>query len=752
MHFIALAALLALSPGATAPPISATYRNLYTIEGRVADSSGVPIAQARVQIVELNRITSTNDSGRFTFAGVAPGTYRISISAIGFMPRVQTVAVQNSDVALDVRLRRSFIELPTIQVTASANATDPLTSPQPTAVVSGADLDYAQAPSLGETLNQVAGVHSLSTGPGIGKPVIRGLTSNRVLILDNGQRMETSQWGDEHGPNVETANADRIEVIRGPASVLYGSDALGGVVNIIQRTLPDALDRAPFVRGTVSAAYGTNNHQPDGAFLVEGASGGFGFRANMSGRTAEDFKTPDYTLWNSRNRAVGGTGALGYRGPWGSVAGTYTQRNEHIQLTDEDPAATPNQRITTNRGRLNAEFPIGSSRLEITSGYERSRRREFEDDVTTDVALGLTSRTYTGDLHFHHAPLGSLVGILGLSGQRTSFEKFGEETLIPESRATDVGLFAFEQLEAGRLHLSVGARYDHRKLDVDEDTVISVSAQTRTWNSLSGNLGFLYKLSEPTALVLNVGRGFRAPSSFDLFSNGVHEGTLFFEKGDSTLKTEKSLNTDLAFRVQTANLAVELGGFVNLIQDFIFTVPTGQIDTASGLEIVQVSQGDARLVGVELAGQYHPTSYLHLQGTLDYVRGINTSTDNPLPNMPPFRATYFARLEGGEHGFFLNPYLQIGGETNARQTRLDPSETAFFAQAFNGAGFQSKGYTLANVGAGFAIPTGSTQVRFDFQVKNLFNKAYSDFLNRVKTNARDPGMGRSLVAKVSTDF
>ncbi|MEO8201808.1 MAG: TonB-dependent receptor, partial [Gemmatimonadota bacterium] len=421
--------------------------HMFVLGGLVADKFGQPIAGARVQITELNRTTLTDTGGKYSFSGVASGTYRLSFAAIGFRPEVNTVTVLDGDITLDAALRPSLIELPTIQVTASANATDPLSSPQPTAVVSGSDLAAAQSPSLGETLNQVAGVHSLSTGNGIGKPVIRGLSSNRVLVLDNGQRMETQQWGDEHAPNVETANAERIEVIRGPASVLYGSDALGGVINVIQRPLPDALDRAPFVRGTATGDYSTNNRQPDGALLVEGASGGLGFRADVSGRTSENVRTPNYTLWHSRNEAVGGTGTLGYRGSWGSLTGTYTQRNERIQLTDEDPAAQPTQRISTNRARLDLEMPAGASRIEITGGFERSRRREFEDDTTATVALGLLSKDYTIDAHLHHPPVGRFAGTLGVSGQHTRFDKFGEETLIPNSRSTDVGLFGFEQMD-----------------------------------------------------------------------------------------------------------------------------------------------------------------------------------------------------------------------------------------------------------------------------------------------------------------
>lgn len=734
MHFLSL--LATLLSGATG-----------VISGRVTSSTGAPIAEVQVSLTELRRSTVTDSAGRYSIANVPAGTYSITFQRIGYAPAVRRIASTGGDLTADVTMKESVVELTGIQVTASANATSALNSPQPTSVVAGDELRQSQSPSLGETLEGVAGVHSLSTGVGIGKPVIRGLTSNRVLVLDDGQRLETQQWGDEHSPNVETATAERIEVIRGPASVLYGSDALGGVINVVQKDLPDATGVPGFMRSTVTAAYGTGNSLKDGALSVEGANGSVGFRGTLSGRSSDNVHTPDYMLWNSGNRAGGGSATLGTRGSWGTVSGTYSQRDERIQLTDEDPAATPTQRMETSHARVDVALPLGNARLEVSSGYERNRRREFENDTTSTVGLGLLSQTYLADMHYHHAPIGALSGLIGFSGLRNTFDKFGEETLIPPSRANNVGIYVFEQTEGRRLNVSFGARYDYRRLGVDADTVLGIAAQTRTWNSITGNAGLLYHISEPMALVLNVGRGFRAPSSFDLYSNGVHEGTVAFERGNPNLRTEKSVNTDLALRVQNSRLSMEVGTFLNLIQDYIYTVPTGTVDSASGFQIYDVTQGDARLSGVEGSAQWHPTPYLHLEGTADYVRGQNTSTDAPLPSMPPFRATWTARWEHGQRA-----YLSIGGESNARQTRLDPAEQQFYADAFGGAGYQSRPYTLVNFGAGATWFLGSHSLLVDLSFRNAFNKRYVDYLSRIKTNAVDPGMGRSLIARVTTEF
>jgi iron complex outermembrane receptor protein len=745
------AGLAGLAPLSLRPPASTDA--VSGLSGRITSTAdSTPITGARVAVVEAGRTVLTDPAGRYVITSLPAGTYLVSVSAIGFAPQARRVRLTDQPLALDVALKPSLVELPPLQVTSTPGATDPLTSPQPTAVLDADNLRASQAPSLGETLNQVAGVHSLSTGVGIGKPVIRGLTSNRVLILDNGQRLETQQWGDEHGPNLETALADRIEVIRGPASVLYGSDALGGVVNVIPKPLPATEPGHSLLSGQATAAYSTNNRQPDGALLLEGATGQLGFRGTLSGRTSENLRTPDYTLWNSGNRALGGSMAVGARGEWGSLTGSFTQRNEKIELTDEDSTATPFQRITTSRARLDGMIPVGPSRLELTAGFEQNRRREFEAAGSDEVALGLLSRNYTLDAHLHHAPLGRMSGVLGVSAGRTTFDKFGNETLIPNTGVNTIGVFGFEQLHGGRWDVSFGARYDYRHMDVTSDSELGVNNQARSWNSLTGNLGLLYKLAEPTALVFNIGRGFRAPSSFDLFSNGVHEGTVAFERGNPNLGTETSLNTDLALRLQTNRAAVEIGGFVNWIQNYIYTVPTGTVDSASGFQIYDVTQGNARLAGFETAAQYHPTPWLHLQGTMDYVLGTNTSTGNPLPAMPPFRATYTVRFEAGGSGFLRDPYLSLGGETNARQTRLDPAEAAFFQDAFAGRGYQSSGYTLANAGAGFTTGGGRGALQVDLMVRNLFDKAYADFLSRIKTNAFDPGEGRTVVLKVGTTF
>ncbi|MBA3554080.1 MAG: TonB-dependent receptor [Gemmatimonadales bacterium] len=735
LYTAALTAALAGISAAAPPPVPRT------LSGVVTDTSGIPLAQVRVTLLEAHRGTTTDPEGHYTLPGLPSGTYGVSFALVGYAPQVVRVSVGDTDVSLDVVLRPTLIELPELQVTASPLATTSLTSPQPTSLLSSEELQANRAPSLGETINSLPGVRSLSTGSGVGKPVIRGLSSNRVLVLADGQRLESQQWGDEHGPQVEAGEAERIEVIRGPASVLYGSDALGGVVNVITPPLPDAIGREPFVGGRVLASYSTNNEQPDGTVTVEGASGPVGLRGSFTGRRSDDITTPVGALLNSGGRTLNGSGTVGYRGGFGSVSASYTRRDERVEIHEdpaEDPTATPFQRIAEDRVHLGGSLAAGASHFDIDLGFERNRRREFEEAGAAEVALGLLARTYSGDVRFHHVPLGPFGGIVGVSGLRNEFDKFGEETLIPENAYNNVGLYAFEQAELGRWNLSLGARYDYRRLSVEDDEELGVVAQRRSYNSVTGNVGVLYRLAEPAAVVLNVGRGYRAPTAFDLFSNGVHEGTVRFERGDSTLENETSVNTDLAIRVQTNALSAEAGVFANYIDNFIFPNPTGELDPESGLQIFDITQGNARLTGFEAAVEYHATTVLHLRGTADYTRGQNRSTDAPLPFIPPFRATYSARLEGGQEGFVQRPYLSVGGESNARQSRLDPED------------FAPDGYTLVHLAAGFALPAAGTSIAFDFQLRNALDEDYANFLSRYKTYALDPG--RNFVVQVGTEF
>lgn len=709
------------------------------LHGRITDAVGRPLADVRVRLLEAQRATVTDADGRFRIATVAPGAHSIVVSRIGYAAVVRRIDVAPPLTAFDASLTPSHVDLAPVQVTATTVATSALTSPQPTSILEGASLRTSQGASVGETLAALPGVRSLSMSTGIGKPVIRGLSSNRVVVLDDGQRLETQQWGGDHSPNVETVAADRIEVLRGPASVLYGSDALGGVINIVRAPLPDAIGIDPFLRGQLVAALGANPGAVDGTLALESAAGRLGTRVSATRRGTRDVRTPATLLENTGNLTRNVDGIVGWRTTNGSIAASIADRDERIEIY-EDPRAFPgftgHQLIRERRLALRATVMRGETRVEGALGWERNRRREYDSVGAGYVALGLLATTRTGHVNVHHPPLLGVSGTIGISALGDEFEKFGRETLIPSSRSQSLGVYVFEQGDAGPLGLSAGLRFDARRLAVSDDPVLRLRATARRWHAVTGNVGLLYRLSEPAALVLNVGRGFRAPSSSDLFANGYHEGTRAFERGDPTLGVESSLNVDVALRVLTRTANLEFGAFVNSIHDYIYLRPAG--GPGRELDTLAHAQGDARLRGFEASGVFRPHPALRLRTTADYTRGQNLALGEPLTFIPPLRATYELRLERPSLGRARTLYLMVGGETVAAQRRLAAGDVG------------TGGYSLVNLGAGTSLPTPRGVATVDLSVRNAFDRLYRDFMSQYKTIAH--GTGRAITLRTTVAF
>ncbi|CAA9300414.1 MAG: hypothetical protein AVDCRST_MAG11-786 [uncultured Gemmatimonadaceae bacterium] len=733
------AALAVVVVASVLAPARAAAQGPNVLSGRVVDTAGAPLPDVRVTLVELGRRQATSADGRFRFTALPPGSYTASFARVGLAPGVRRVTVRGEGEPLTVTLRATRLELAPVQVTATLAATSAEASPQPVAVLEGAELRRAQGAALGETLEQVPGVRSLSMTTGIGKPVIRGMTHYRVVTLDNGQRSETQAWGHDHSPNVETATAERVEVIKGPASVLYGSDALGGVINVVAPAVPDAIDEPAFARGRLTTAYNHNTRGPDATLVAEGATGPLGARLALTGRGSGDMRTPAGALDNTRNRALATEAAAAYRGRAGTLAARYAARDERIEIFD-DPATSPGytgfQRIATHRAALELNAPVGAARLQVNAGYERNFRREFASAAATTPDLGLLVDNVTGFAHLHHAPRGALTGTVGVSAMSSRFTNRGTETLIPSSETRSAALYAVEQAERGRLTATAGARFDYRTLATEGEPSIGVRAQTRDFGAATGSAGLLYRVAAPVSLALNVARGFRAPAAPDLFANGFHEGTRAFERGNPDLRVETSLNTDLGVRLSTSALTADATAFVNTVRDYIYLRPFG---TGAAFDSLEVVQGDARLAGFEARGAYRPRDWVTLQASADYVRGTNRAARVPLTFIPPLRALYAVRVERARwRGPVRAPYLALSGETSARQTRLDPRDVG------------PPGYTTAAVASGFTVvtPRGATTV--DLSVRNVLDARYRSFMSRYKEFALAPG--RAMVLKVTTGF
>ena len=711
------------------------------LSGIVADETPTPLPLVNVSLPALHRGAVTNDQGKFIIEKLRPGVYTVEFTLLGYKKETRSVTIADEDVNISVVMRQTALELPGIIVTGKPQPTDILSSSQSVSVVEGRELDRFRGQNVIQALENTAGVSTYSTGAGIVKPVIRGLTSQRVLVVSDGARQEGQQWGDEHGPEIDAFDVERIEVLRGPSSVLYGSDALGGVVNVIRHHLPSTEEGDPSLGGVLTLNGFSNNRHTAGNLSLNGASGAVGYRGHFSLRNAGDITTPEGKLFNSGLKELNGGGLLGAKGTWGGASIDYSHFGQELQIHEdpaEDPNATPYQKIQHEKVHFHSDIPTEGIRLELDGSWQKNVRREFEEKDAVEPVLHLRLNTYSFDVKGHHQPIGSLFGTVGFSLISQKNETLAEEKLIPGFNLLNFAGFLYEEARLGSFILSAGVRYDVRSLDVEETPDLNVEAQTRNYNALSGSVGLVYRASEPVAFALNVGRGWRAPSALELFVEGVHEGTVQYLIGDKTLKNEQSLNVDLSVRYATNRVQTELTLFQNKIGNYIFANPTGDVDSTSGFQKYLLKQADAALLGAELSLQAQVTDWLILNGGFDYIRGTNDQSQKPLPMIPANRVKAGARLTTASMSSILNPYVSVNVKAVSSQDRIEEFETP------------TAGYILFDVAVGGEIAIASSRATIDLSIENLFDKAYRDHLNRYKAYALNPG--RNIALKVSVPF
>src|SRR6184192_4719515 len=629
MHFLGALALLCVGP---------TSRD--TLSGRVTDSDGAPVPAATVLISELHRVATTGADGGFGLAGLPPGEYTVIVRHVGFAPFAREVAVRGPT-TLTVTLSRTSIWVEPVTITATGAPLAAGLSPLSAAALSEDGLRRDQSVSLAHSLARLPGVNALSTGAQIGKPVIRGLAGARVLVLANGNRLEDYSWSDEDGPSVDARLAQRVELIRGPASVLYGSDAVGGVVNVIPAELPDANGGPRVIRTGFELSGATNNAELEAAARVEGASGPWAWRVFGIGRAAGSLHTPAGELDNTGFGAVNGEAVIGRRGARGATTLRYTRYAGEFKLleADEPPsgatAGGPERRLSDDRVQATGDYVMGSLRLETKAQWQRHSLIEVSDTGTgptgaplEGTAFDLLLNTTSLDLLAHHGAGSALRGTVGVSGLYQTNDTRGPIPLVPDARVRSAAGFAFEQATRGRWSALAGGRVDVRRLTADGNATLALAPQQRDYTAWSGDVGVVYRPIETVALAANAGRAWRAPTLFELFSNGPHLGEARYEIGDAGLKPEAGTEVDGTVRWQSARVRVELAAYRNAIDRFIFITPTDSFVTVStsppdSLRVYRYQQADARLLGGEAELEVAVAAALSVRARADAVRGTN---------------------------------------------------------------------------------------------------------------------------------
>nr|WP_210410897.1 TonB-dependent receptor [Leptospira sarikeiensis] len=767
-------------------PFSEIFSLDVNVRGILKDSEGQPIVGAKLFLTETKSVSRSGKDGTFEFQHVSPGNYTLVVSAPNFELKTERFEIKDLDKTLEITLRPSLLEGIAINVTAKTVASDFLSTPQPTTVLEGRQLQRLRGQNVMSALENTPGTATLTTGAGTSKPVIRGLTGQRVLVMTDGVRQEEQQFGDDHTVDLDAFNVDKMEIVRGPASVLYGSDALGGVINIIRSKAPTAKDGAPLLGGSISTNSFSNNKQDAGAISLYGyhKDTNFGYRVQTDTRKAGRITTPNGTLPNTGFHERNINASLGTDGSWGNFYVDSFQRYQEQDLYDnpnESLGSTAYQTVLHQKTHMHAFFILPFVNVELDAAYQRNNRREIEDknrympikdtllDPTADPlykaasayqvnrfdykqGLNLSLDTTTADAKVHHKEWKGLKGTAGISGMQQKSATIGTEPLIPAYNLSAIGFFLFEEWKVGDFSFSAGARTDRRFMDIRANSDLGNAEQTKNYSASTGTLGTVWKFAKDFSLALNAGRGFRAPTPFELYANGVHEGSGRFEIGKDSLRPETSLNYDASVRFANDKFQAELSVFRNKIDNYIYAVSAGAFDSDSGLPVYRYRQDAAKLEGGEFSFQAQTSSWLVLTGGIDILRATiqknvppeilqNPGATDPeaiysdikskyLPRITPNRARLGLRFTTDKLLGISKPYFSVNGTFVQSQYKVDKLETP------------TQGYNLYDIGFGGEIPgmtNGSESATFDVAVLNVFNKEYVNHLSRYKDYALSPG-------------
>ena len=788
-----------------------------SLSGKVVDSlTGKGIAGASVYIADLKLGAIADESGAYQFANLPTGTYLVEAHAIGHSTQIKNITVTEKAV-LDFFLGLQYTEESPVVITGLSKATQIKRSPVPIVMMNHQALVTIQSTNIIDAITRLPGVTQLTTGPNVSKPFIRGLGYNRILTLYDGVRQEGQQWGDEHGIEVDQYGVDRAEVIKGPASLTFGSDALAGVVNLIP-TPPAAEGK---IQGDILAEFQSNNGLFGGSAMLEGTKNGFEWMGRLSHKQASNYSdNVDGRVYNTAFNENDATISLGLHRAFGYAhlnismydnlqeipdgSRDSATRQFTKQITDSDayrPVVTDQElhsyAITTLHQHVQLfhaystnNFALGTGRLTVNLGFERSVRREYSHPQQPDVpGLYLQLNSYVYDVKYYFPSFDGwdiTTGLNGMYQQNTATN--GTEFIIPSFNQFDIGPFAMVKKTFGKLDLAGGLRLDSRSFTnqqmytvsngIDYDTPVYGSDTVGAYQAFpyyhkiftgySGSLGITYSFSNRWSAKANIARGYRAPNISEISANGVHPGTGIYQVGNPDFNPEFNVQEDLGLNFNTKIAVINFSIFYNSITDYIFNEKIlnvyGADSTREGNDVYQYRQGRAALYGGELSFDIHPIEYLHFENTLSLVYGnLLASPGKPitdstryLPDIPPLHGISELQYDFTNKNLHLvNGFVKVAAAFSGPQNRVylaDNTETP------------TPGYTLIDAGVGAGFTNRKNKLLFNLYVfaNNIFDVVYQDHLSRLKYFEPYPtspilhhgiyNMGRNISVKVDFPF
>jgi len=741
------------------------------IKGIVKDQhSGQPVVGATVLLVGKNTGVFTDDKGRYEIRNLCPGTYQLEARIVGYNAYKQSIDLTTGHEE-NFNLEEQEVHLKDVEIT--AHRTDAPSS-QPLTTLSGNDLEQTRGQSLGESLKGITGVTTMQTGSSISKPVIHGLHSNRVLIINNGVRQEGQQWGSEHAPEIDPFVATRMSVIKGAAGVRYGSDAIGGVILVEPEELPF---NKPLT-GEVNLVGFTNGRQGVASSTLQGGIKGltgFGWRAQGTIKRGGNIRTPDYFLDNTgiseKNFSLG----AGYRRKGFGIDLFYSRFDTRIgifsgshigSVTDllnviknGEPfvksgftysIGRPNQNVTHDLFKAETHYHFqDGNRLQWTIAQQVNNRNEYDLHVPRNDSIASLNHpeltfnlhTLTNDIIWDHKPIaGKITGQIGVS-TLYQYNLMTGRPLIPNFNQFNIGVFWIERYVKNDWEFEAGARYDYRTLSTHRVVSRQKVSNDFTFSNASGTLGATRNFAPNFSARLNAGTAWRAPNVSELFSDGVHHGAAAFEKGDSTLHPEKAMNTIASVKYASEKLTIEIGGYFNYIKDFIYLKPQPDpiLTVRGAFPYFKYTQTDATFKGIDVSADWQFVKNLTVTSKLSYLKAYDTRNDNYLVMIPANRWDNQLKYTVPEFGKWHNLFLSAGNLWVARQKRVPPNSDFLPPPA---------AYSLWNIQAGGTIHVSEKQqLEIGISVTNLFNTVYRDYMNRFRYYADDIGRNASLRIK-----
>lgn len=755
------------------------------LSGVVTDSEdNQPIGGAELYFSDLKLKNITDSSGRFRIVNL-PENYSLNIlvTAFGYRKESQSVTIL-SDTIIRFQLRRKITEktLEEVVIVNSSQSVAMRRTPIPIATFSLEELRASTSSNIIDVLTQNPAISQSATGPGISKPIVRGLGLNRVVVVHNGIRQEGQQWGDEHGVEIDEYSVNQVELIKGAAGLMYGGDALGGVINMKSATAAPSGS----IKGDILLNYQSNNGMIGGSAHLSGNQKGWIWDARYSRKMAHDYKNSvDGYVFNSGFRENSFSGKIGVTKRWGyshlflsvydmtlgivegerdSLTGKFVKEIAESDTSESIEIATrrdflsyrmernvPYQKIRHYQAVLQNRFLLGRSTLDIDLAGQLNQRKEFEDvHNLSEYGLFLDAQTWNINTNYRLPSIHDWKLSFGLNYGLQLSKNGGNEFLIPDYSQSKGGAFFLVSRTWNRWTLNGGIRYDLRFLHSNplwNDEVSSLLFdEIRTFqDGVSANLGSTYELSKEVSFKFNLSKGFRPADIAELSSNGVHEGTSTYIVGNAALKAEENIQADFSTGWDSEHITASVDLFYNIIQNFIYlqkrTDGFGNQLLTEDLPTFQYTSGNAQLFGGEVEVDFHPhpLDWLHINNRFGIVEGLQFNQSDSLRFLPFIPAPKWnfeikaVRKKIGKH--LSNSFLKIGIHQTFAKKNI---HSAFQTETI------TPYYALLNVGIGTDVIGKNERKILSLMlgVNNILNTAYQSHLNRLKYLEINPVNGR----------